>query len=171
MNDCDSQLLNAYHDGELAPSERATVEAHLAACEACRTELAMIRRASRLLADHPFPELSSEQLDALHDAVDAGADRPVLRMFGILSTVAASLLIVSCAWLSELSPKSPTPGGGAVVHQSWAAPEPWEQVAMTLQPFPIDRAVGDSVQFADASLADWMLDGISRSERHEQKTD
>ena len=44
-----SRRLAAYVDGQLRPTERQAVEAHLAACERCRTELDEVRFASALV--------------------------------------------------------------------------------------------------------------------------
>ena len=62
MSHFDDGALHAYLDGELAPVERAQVEAHLAECAACRTRLdeerGLIQRASQLLgfAQPPPPQ-------------------------------------------------------------------------------------------------------------------
>jgi anti-sigma factor RsiW len=50
--------LSAYLDDELAPAARREVEAHLAACDACRAELgevASARRAIRIMPVHATP--------------------------------------------------------------------------------------------------------------------
>jgi anti-sigma factor RsiW len=49
-------LLNAYLDGELHGRRLREVEAHLAACAACRDELADMRRVSALLRAAPSPD-------------------------------------------------------------------------------------------------------------------
>jgi hypothetical protein len=53
MSHFDDGALHAYLDGELAPVERAQVEAHVAECATCRTRLdeerVLIQRASQLL--------------------------------------------------------------------------------------------------------------------------
>ncbi|MDP9321833.1 MAG: zf-HC2 domain-containing protein [Chloroflexota bacterium] len=46
-------LLSAYLDEALAPSERATVDAHLAACALCRAQLTELRATSRLIGALP----------------------------------------------------------------------------------------------------------------------
>jgi len=42
---CDGVRLGAYLDGELAPAERADVEAHLGECARCAAELRSIAAA------------------------------------------------------------------------------------------------------------------------------
>src|SRR6266511_2666276 len=53
MSHVDDGALHAYLDGELSPVERERLEAHVAACSACRARLdeerALIERASQLL--------------------------------------------------------------------------------------------------------------------------
>jgi anti-sigma factor RsiW len=44
------ERLSAYLDGELAPAERAEVEAHLSACPECSALLARLAEAGRLAA-------------------------------------------------------------------------------------------------------------------------
>jgi predicted anti-sigma-YlaC factor YlaD len=50
---CDSARLDEYLDGELDPTSRAGVEAHLAACEPCRAELERSSRLDSLLRRVP----------------------------------------------------------------------------------------------------------------------
>src|SRR5467141_2509611 len=60
MSHADDGTLHGYLDGQLAPVERAQVEAHLASCPACRTRLdeerALIERADALLGLATPPE-------------------------------------------------------------------------------------------------------------------
>jgi len=48
-------MLAEYHDGELSARCCAQIERHLAACPACRAELADLRRLSRVVNDCPLP--------------------------------------------------------------------------------------------------------------------
>jgi len=72
MSHFDDGALHAYLDGELAPVERAQVEAHLAECAACRTRLdeerRLIQRASQLLgfAQPPAPPRERAAPPPLH---------------------------------------------------------------------------------------------------------
>ena len=52
---CDDvrDLLDEYVDGELAPADRASVEEHLAGCEACRTECEELRKTAELVRSMP----------------------------------------------------------------------------------------------------------------------
>lgn len=50
-------VLQAYHDGELAPDRAAAVEAHCDRCAECRSVLDELAAAERLLAAVPAPEM------------------------------------------------------------------------------------------------------------------
>ena len=56
-----TEWLNAYLDGELNGRRLHHVEAHLAECEACRTELESLERLSGLLHEVPAPEFTSPE--------------------------------------------------------------------------------------------------------------
>ena len=47
--DCGQWDLNAYHDGELEPAQRASLEGHLGECAACRAELKDLRLLDELV--------------------------------------------------------------------------------------------------------------------------
>jgi len=51
-----TEWLAAYQDGELGETRRAQVEAHLAICLACQTELDELRELSALIREAPSPE-------------------------------------------------------------------------------------------------------------------
>ncbi|MBE9507324.1 MAG: zf-HC2 domain-containing protein, partial [Chloroflexi bacterium] len=53
MNQHVASWLGAYHDGELAGLRLRQVEAHLAQCETCRTELEGLRALAALLQESP----------------------------------------------------------------------------------------------------------------------
>ena len=53
-----TEWLNAYLDGELNDSSVRHVNAHLAECQVCRTELASLERLSSLLHEVPAPEFT-----------------------------------------------------------------------------------------------------------------
>ncbi|HLO32105.1 MAG TPA: zf-HC2 domain-containing protein [Anaerolineales bacterium] len=56
-----TEWLNAYLDGELKGSRLQNVEAHLAECQACQTELGSLQRLSGLLQEVPAPEFTSPE--------------------------------------------------------------------------------------------------------------
>jgi anti-sigma factor RsiW len=95
MSHLTEEQLNLYLDGELSTVERAAVEAHLAGCEACRTELTSLRAL--------FTALDALQPEAL--ATDL---IPV-----VLRRVAAERRRV--VWRQRISWLVPTLQGAAVV--------------------------------------------------------
>lgn len=158
MTECDVQILGAYHDGELSEADKRRVGQHLATCAVCSAELEQLREISHLFADQVPSDLTKDELDRVHSAVDSAADRPIFRMFGAISTIAASLLIVSWAWMSELPNQTSSPGD--TTRTVALSPEAWETVAITLQPTAEERVPSAAEHVADASLADWMLKKI-----------
>ena len=86
---------------------------------------------------------------------------------GILTGLAASVLVVASAWLWEAP--APATGRARVVFAPAPAAE-WERVAMTLDAGPLNGVPGPPAGtdfpgrtvLADARLADWMLQNLSR---------
>jgi len=54
-----TDLLTAYHDGELAPGTRRRVEAHLQSCAECQEELVQLEQLSDLLGTYALPDTLS----------------------------------------------------------------------------------------------------------------
>src|SRR5438105_12117203 len=147
MPDCQFQSrVEAYHDGELSAEGRRAVEEHLERCEECAGELAWLRSVSGAVGRREVAsglELTPAELGRVHAAVDDAMDRAdaaapegypisLYRTAGALMAIAASVLIVSCVWLSEL----PTPAGPRQPVGMAAVPnegQAWERVAMTLR--------------------------------------
>jgi hypothetical protein len=89
-------LLPLLASGDLDPERRTAVERHLAACPACRCELAGIREVGRILDSIPAPALRVD-VGALYGRA-AEAQRHRLRRWRVaacaLGAVAALLLVV-----------------------------------------------------------------------------
>lgn len=102
---CDSwrDAISADLDGELDDDERPGLEAHLAACAACRTwcdDVAALDRTVRLRRAEVVPDLT--------DAILAGATtraRPRWRAPAVVATAAALVAVALLSW--------PSPGPGA----------------------------------------------------------
>jgi hypothetical protein len=94
-------MLDAYHDGELPPVERAAIEGHLAGCDACIAKLNAIKAISETFAIAAVPGLSQISLDLL-------TDRGLLRIARILTGLAACVVLAGSLWLLR-SNESPTP--------------------------------------------------------------
>lgn len=153
MSDCPYEpRLSAYHDGELSPQASRELDGHVAGCAVCARHLADLRELSRLMAGaRPRGEISPAQVSRLHEAIDQPDDRPLLRLGFGLSAAAASVLIVSLAWLSA------APREKRVVVIAPAPQAQWERLA-ALEP---QAPPGDSeTEFADATK--WMLDSLKQ---------
>ena len=162
MNGCEPSLLSAYLDGELDRAATERVAAHLKECAVCAAELASLRELSRSLAGVRVPELSADELDRIHQALDESVDAPVWRLGGMIGVIAASILVVSATWLVTLPARSPVRTMTQETVASTAQLADWEQVAVTLRVEP-PQVGEDRVYLADAHLDEWMLEGLNRS--------
>jgi anti-sigma factor RsiW len=178
MSECPFQVrIEAYHDGELAADERPAVERHVATCPACAADLAWLRDVSRSIATTPAGMTTAERgrlreaLDAAMDVDAAGVDHDesdapesfpisLYRTAGVLSAIAASILLLSVVWLNELPSRTQrVPAGTALARVEVPA---WERVAMNLRVDPLPNTTpGGEAYLADARLADWMLQGLA----------
>jgi anti-sigma factor RsiW len=174
MPDCQFQSrVEAYHDGELSAEGRRAVEEHLETCEDCAAEMAWLRSVSQSMGrgdSEGALELTTAELGRVHAAVDDAMDEVAIaetdsypislyRAAGALMAIAASVLIVSCVWLSEL----PTPAGPRQPIGVAANPvegPAWERVAMTLRADPLPTGLDSEPYLADARVADWVLRGL-----------
>ena len=59
------ELVTEYLEDRLSPRDRARFEAHLAACEACRTYLEQFRRTIKVLGRLPEDSLSPQARETL----------------------------------------------------------------------------------------------------------
>jgi anti-sigma factor RsiW len=175
MSGCNFQpRLDAFFDGEMNAVDHATFRKHLENCSECSAALMQMERMSQVFAgmrEQAAEDVQPDEISRLHAAVDREmqrsafkVDRSFWRTAGLISGLAASVLIVASAWLSE-TPVRPIPGlprpgfVEAPVHD-------WGDVAVNLRvdPLPV-RSLDtnpDQSRLADAhaKLTDWMLDGL-----------
>jgi hypothetical protein len=112
------ELLSAFADGETTESERETIAAHLAGCEACRDRLDDLRLLDRVAADEPVPPVPADFVSRLRERLDAerapAAALAAPRIPAPLETArwgrglplaaAASLVVAALLWLLRLEP-------------------------------------------------------------------
>jgi anti-sigma factor RsiW len=170
MSDCRrfQFLLAAHHDGELRDHKaRRALEEHLVDCPHCAAELAQMRDLSAQIASAIATRegVTERAVIEMHRAVDevmnaAVVDQPFLRTAGLLTGLAASVLIISGIWLFELN-RSEAGDGISVADAPVVLSPDWERVAMTLRAEPRPAIGGDSV-FSPryAAAIDWMLDNL-----------
>jgi anti-sigma factor RsiW len=170
--DCEyRQRLSAYHDGELPGAAMREMDLHVETCVACAAELEEIREVSRSFSEMAAEDLSSAAMARAHAVAEGAAAElgsPVLRVAGLLTALAASVLLVGSAWLRE------PPAGDGQPSKVAVAPAPapeWERVAMTLDagPIPIIQDTPDTpgrIILADAGrdarFANWVLQNLHR---------
>ena len=152
MVDCGNRVrLDAYHDGELSPAERADVEAHLRDCPSCAAELAAIRGLSGAFAGAAPREPSHEQLLRLARSVRAEPSdaRMLLRLFRASAVAAAVLLACALATGVYLSRRTK-----AAAHEAMVL----DHVAM--RPRPGALAAGPAGAEQQVLLAQWIADDL-----------
>lgn len=92
---CDqTQLVAAYHDGELTPDQAREFAIHLESCPTCRRELDALQHLTQAIAAAPLAQPSGITMARLA-AVRRLQDRGTRRLAGALTAAAAVLLVVS----------------------------------------------------------------------------
>lgn len=148
MNCEQSRQLSAYYDGELRPEECRSLEAHLAECAVCRTELAHLRTLSRLVAGVGESDVPEGLALRVHERVDSAGDVVVVRLAERLMAVAAVVMLASGVWLwqaKETEASPPVESLGSII-ASPTLPTPQEQA-------PVDPVIK------------WVVDDLSQGER------
>jgi anti-sigma factor RsiW len=113
--------LNAFYDGRLVGERRELIERHVAGCEPCGLAVARLSALSRLLATAVRPQLSQIARHRLHNKVDLAMERGLIRFGWSVSGIAASILLVSSAWLMH----------AGTARQTTEAAPPWLGVAVS----------------------------------------
>lgn len=97
MNCEQDTQIHRYHDGDLSPAERASIEAHLAACAECQALLADLEKLSEMFATVPFADMTTRAHNRMEGAWWAAAkqaqDRSVRRFASWLTAAAAAVLV------------------------------------------------------------------------------
>ena len=95
MTDCEEFeiLMSAVSDGEATEEEKARLDAHLAVCESCRREFALLGGVSALLSEPVEPP------EGLHGRIMEGLDEPKRKkpILKILPLVACLVLVIFAA--------------------------------------------------------------------------
>jgi predicted anti-sigma-YlaC factor YlaD len=107
MNTClYGNQISAYHDGELNPQQRASLEQHLASCAECQAELNQTRRLSSLLASAPSRVMSQSVRQNLYALAPEVGQGVYIRIAEWTTALAASILIAASAWIFYSQPTS-----------------------------------------------------------------
>jgi hypothetical protein len=153
---CDrEELIVGYVYDELSREDRAALEAHMAGCAACRTDLAELRATRGYLASWkpPEPDLGFRVIGG------AAAPAPALprpnRFAPAFAYAAAAVLVLAAAAAIANVEISYGPGG-ATVRTGWSArPAPADQLAAA--PAPAAGSETAAVPAADFSALDRRL--------------
>jgi len=162
MSDCQyNSLLEAYHDGELRAGQIRALEEHLSACPQCTRALERIRNLSGIVAGaKPASEILPIDLARIHAAIDGTEDRSLFRFAVGMSGIAASILIISAAWLYDgPRPSGPVQQGVANSEQSWEYLATTGRVREPLDAPGVTRQTG----VAETETTDWMLLKLGKS--------
>lgn len=166
MTQCISPMqLEAYRDGELSAVDAGAVADHVRGCDVCAAELKEMGELSASLSGHAIDlggsDMTSDELARLHERLDNELARIDRRSSGFpaikaIMAMAASVLIIAAAWLSEMPRAqltSPSPS------MTIAGAPQWERIAVTLQVDPPVPGTGMS-GLADEEMANWMLQNL-----------
>lgn len=139
---CDrTHQVSAYHDGELAAGAVAELERHLPACEACRDELASLRRLSAMVQSAAMDEPAFGSLQRwMRSSPRAAIDHSVRRLAGWMTAAAATVFVTATLSLMMRSAEA-TPVLGE-----------WELAMVNPGSEPASQTV---------LLAQWMADDLS----------
>jgi anti-sigma factor RsiW len=176
MSGCNFQSrLDAFCDGEMNATEHAAFQQHLNGCADCSATVARTERMSQLFAGmrgQAAEKVEADEIARLHAAVDREMNRSVFqvdrsfwRTAGLISGLAASVLIVASTWLTETQPVQRLPGSVAVAPAGEKDFE-LDQLALGGPVYPLPSA-GTEVNpnqpaLADAhdNVTDWMLENL-----------
>jgi len=138
MNHPTEQLLSAYYDNELPPSDRAAIAAHLVQCKACELILQDFAAVTEHMGSAALPEPSIAAQARWMNSFRPARERGVRQLAGLLTAAAAIVIAVSMAIPSNA--------------QATAAPAQWEKAAVTGSP-----DVGTTPQ----ATAQWIVADLS----------
>lgn len=151
-----SERLSAYLDGELPPQETLAVQQHLRACARCAAELDELKRLNGVLGS-----LSGmvPPMDFTRRVREAAQRRPaapirvspvaVLRFNGVVTRIAALVMVVAGLWFGAIMGRSLSQGRTAVVET-----ETSESTEFDLQLDPLSAAPSGSVAEVYLAFAD-----------------
>jgi anti-sigma factor RsiW len=152
---CDqTNLVHAYHDGELFIADRAAFEQHLQSCAECSALLADLQKLSTLIAAAPMANIPSKTLANLRQNQFVLPDAGVMRIAGWLTAAAAAVLVAALPFWpnSQIDSANALGSASPSLIQTIAVNPPAENAA--------DVAHPDSI--ADAQ---WMADNFSVDQR------
>jgi len=172
MSYCKYQLLlSAYNDYELDAITRQQVADHADNCLQCANALQNLQKLSARFAFATATLDSTIDLAAMvgmHRAVERSIQsdssrRSLFRTVGLLTAVAASVLIISGVWLLDSRSRSQMESQSAAKprDEATSTASDWERVAITLRAQPRPAIIGDSPFTPHyAESIHWMLDGL-----------
>lgn len=159
MTPCATQpRLDAYHDDELPPADRADIEAHLRQCQSCGDELAAIRAMSGAFAKATPVEASDQRLRQWAQGVrtDRAAAAMLFRLFRWTAIAAAAVLASAIATELYLSHQA-----RAAAHQALVLDH---DVAWPQSSDPSGNPIGEETD-QQVRLANWIARDLAGARR------
>lgn len=155
MADCpQNTTAQKYHDGELAPGDRAGFEAHLAHCPACQRELAALEQL-RLAIHQAFAAeaLADDTIARLQRRAYRANEAAVLIRLALRGIAAAAAVLVICS---------------AMLWQPWMAPNTSAAIDPALETLAVMPPSQDAAEPNDnARIANWIVADLSRANGHD----
>jgi anti-sigma factor RsiW len=149
------QQLSAYLDGELSPSARTGVEAHLRECRTCVEELSTLRWTVNLTAQMPM--LKAPRSFLITEAIAQPRRTPLgltyVYLRGATVAVAALLLVVLAGdllWPYPLSPTMPAPQ--VAMRKALPAAEEASIEREVIEEMPVEKVVEKEVVLGDEAV-------------------
>ena len=174
MSECEYQSrLDAFFDGELEPPDSERIEQHVETCAACSAALREMRQVGRMfdsLADEPMSDAALSRIHRAVDQADVEADAPLSlwRVSLVLTSLAASVVVIGSVWLREVPS---APGGSAGTYSRTSVPS-WERVATLQETGPISQPLwetSDRTRLADTRLTQFMIENLTPKASHEKQ--
>lgn len=158
---CADVRLDEYFDGELAESDRATVDGHLATCDACRSELERSRKLEKVLRS--VPAGAAPDADRFVQSVRARSRRPSPARWAL-----AAAALIAVAGLAIVALRGPVDVRAELVKYSEKPATAIEDRLRSAGPGALrqlEGAMDDAdvkIQFAAASLLFKLADAPTR---------
>jgi hypothetical protein len=181
----DTELIVGYVYGELDGADRRRVEAHLAACGACRAEVTALQATRGHLASWTPPQMDLGFRIVRSDAPAAGLAAAAVLVLAAAAAIAnveirydASGLVVRTGWARDMAAPQNAGGGAAFVQTGGADAWKADIAALRTRLGELERASRESAAATPAAAGPRLTDAeilrrvgemVGRSETRQQR--
>jgi anti-sigma factor RsiW len=99
--------ISLYHDGELPADVAGQFRQHILVCELCSAELGRLEKLSSLFGVLARQEMPAESLERLYRSANKVQASGIMKLGEVLSAIAAGILILCLAGLTQQSQAQP----------------------------------------------------------------